>query len=278
MLAACSAPEPAEPATPAMWLVEDDDTRIYMLGTMHALPRATAWQDGKVGVAIDAADELVMELSPRELAAAGDVFQQLAPRDAPLAMERRLSPAALQRYRALEASGGGSFGGDTLDDWAVMVLMGQRVARNANLRTTHGVEPALTARFEAAGKPIKGLETAKSQLMLFETLDAQTQRALLTRAADGADRAVTEVGAMTAAWRRGDVAALEKVVNEDIDMVPAARKAIITDRNHRWAAWAAKRMDRPGTVLVAVGAGHLVGPEGLPALMEVEGYSVTRVQ
>lgn len=278
LLAACGTPEPPEPAQPAMWLIEDDDTRIFVLGTMHALPRATAWQDGKVGEAIAAADELVMELSPRELAAAGDVFQKLAPRDAPLAMESRLSPAALKRYRTLEASGGGSFGGDKLDDWAVMVLMGQRVARNAKLRTAHGVEPALTARFEASGKPIAGLETAQSQLMLFETLDPQTQRALLTRAAEGADRGVQEVEAMTAAWRRGDVAALEKVVNEDIDTVPAARKAIITDRNHRWAGWAAKRMDRPGTVLMAVGAGHLVGPDGVPALMEAEGFRVTRVQ
>lgn len=260
-----------------MWLVQDDDTRIYILGTMHALPRGTDWDDGKIAGAIKAADELILELSPAELAAAGSVFQKLAPREAPLAIEARLSGEALAHYRALEASGSG-FGGEKLDDWAVMVLMGQRVAQNAELSPSDGVEAGLTRRFEAGGKPIGGLETAREQLMLFETLDASTQRTLLTRAAEKSGGAVKEVGELTAAWGRGDVAALEKVINEDVDVVPMARKAIITDRNRQWSAWVKRRMDQPGTVLMAVGAGHLVGADGVPAILEAEGLNVRRVQ
>lgn len=260
-----------------MWLVEDDDTRIYILGTMHALPRGTDWDDGKVADAIQTADELVLELSPAELAAAGGVFQTLALREAPLAIEARLSGEALARYRALEASGG-DFGAEKLDDWAVMVLMGQRVAQDAELSPSDGVETGLTKMFEAKGKPIGGLETAQEQLMLFETLDASTQRTLLTRAAEKSDSAVKEVVALTEAWGRGDVAALEKVINEDVDAAPQARQAIITDRNRRWSAWVKRRMDQPGTVLMAVGAGHLVGADGVPAMLEAEGMKVQRVQ
>lgn len=260
-----------------MWLVQDDDTRIYLLGTMHALPRGTDWNVGKIAAAVRDSDELVMELSPAQLAAAGGVFQKLAPRTAPLAIEKRLSGEALAGYRALEESGSG-FGGDTFDDWAVMVLMGQRVARNAKLSPADGVETGLTEEFKAAGKPIGGLETAQAQLMLFETLDAPTQRALLTRAAKGSPKAVKEVAALTAAWSRGDIAALEKVINEDVDAVPSARQAIITDRNRRWSAWVQKRMARPGTVLMAVGAGHLVGSDGVPAMLAAQKMTVTRVQ
>lgn len=260
-----------------MWLVSDDDTQIYMLGAMHALPRGTDWYGGKVADAIGSADELVMELSPEELAEAGGVFQSLAPRTAPLAMEKRLPPPALASYRALEASGG-DFGGDTLDDWAVMVLMGQRVAQHAQLDSADGVETRLTEQFKDAGKPIRGLETAREQLMLFENLDPETQRTLLTRAAENSGGAVKDVGALTAAWGRGDVAALEKVINEDVDAVPTARKAIITDRNRRWSAWVKKRLEQPGTVLMAVGAGHLVGSDGVPAILETDGLKVTRVQ
>ena len=260
-----------------MWMVADADTKIYILGTMHALPRGTDWDEGRVANAIEAADELMMELSPAELAAAGETFRQLAQRDAPLAIEARLSGKALTGFRALEASGR-SFGEDGLDDWAVMVLMGQRVAQNAGLSSADGVETGLTEKFEAAGKPIGGFETAREQLMLFETLDLQTQRILLTRAAEEAGDAVKEVGALTAAWGRGDVAALETVINQDIDSVPAARKAILTDRNRRWSAWVKRRMEQPGTVLMAVGAGHLVGADGVPAMVEAEGLTVMRVQ
>ncbi len=277
LLAACGAPTTVIEARPAMWLAEDADTRIYLLGTMHALPVGTDWDDAEVGAAIAAADALVLELSPDELAAAGAIFRELAPRAEPLAMAARLDREAFANYRALEASGGG-FGGDRLDDWAVLVLMGQRVAQNAALSPEAGVEAGLTARFRAAGKPIAGLETARSQLMLFETLEPHVQRALLTRAAAEADDAVDEVGAMTAAWTSGDVAALEAIVNEDVDAIPAARAAIIGDRNRAWSVWVERRLDKPGTVLVAVGAGHLVGDDGVPAMLKAEGVKVTRVQ
>jgi uncharacterized protein YbaP (TraB family) len=260
-----------------MWLVDDGDTRIFLLGTMHALPAGTDWDDGKVGEAIRAADELVMELSPTQLAAAGEEFQRLAPRSTPLTMDARLPAPALVQYRALEASGS-RFNGDALDDWAVLVLMGQRVARNARLSSDNGVETGLTEKFKSARKPIGGLETARGQLMLFETLPPQAQRALLVRAASEAGHAVRDVEALTAAWSKGDIATLERIINEDVDAVPAARRAIITDRNRAWAEWVQSRMNRPGTVLVAVGAGHLVGPDGLPAMLEAEGLTVRRVQ
>jgi len=275
LLAACDA-QPAVEARPAMWLVQDDDTRIYLLGTMHALPAGTDWNRGKVAAAAASADELMLELSPAQLAEAGAVFQTLAPRDKPLAMEARLPPAALAAYRKLEADG--DFSGDTLDDWAILVLMGQRVAQEADLSPADGVEAGLTATFRGAGKPIRGLESAKTQLMLFETLDPATQRTLLVSAIENADHAVKDVGAMAAAWSRGDADALAKVINEDVDRVPAARKAIITDRNRRWSAWIKMRMDQPGTVLMAVGAGHLVGDDGVPAMLRADGYRVTRVQ
>lgn len=259
-----------------MWLVADDDTRIYMLGTMHALPAGTDWDEGQVAAAIGKADELMLELSPEQLADAGMVFQELAPRVAPLAMRARLPAKAFAGYRAIE--GDEPLGGDGLDDWAVLVLMGQRVAARAELSPADGVEAGLTAAFQRADKPVRGLESAKAQLMLFETLDPGTQRALLVRAAANADRAERDVIAMAAAWSRGDVDALAKIVNEDVDRVPAARKALLTDRNRRWTAWVEQRLNRPGTVLMAVGAGHLVGDDGVPAMLAAEGYKVVRVQ
>ena len=275
LLAACGS-QPTVEARPAMWLVEDDDTHIYMLGTMHALPAGTDWDGGKVAKAVAAADELMLELSPEQLAKAGPVFQELAPREKPLAMDARLPAKALAAYRKLEA--GSDFGGDALDDWAVLVLMGQRVAEDAELSPSDGVEARLTAAFRKAGKPISGLESAESQLMLFETLDPGAQRAMLVRATENAGDAVRDVRAMAADWSRGDTDALAKIINEDIDSVPAARKAILTDRNRRWSAWIQTRMERPGTVLMAVGAGHLVGADGVPAMLKAQGYKVARVQ
>src|SRR3546814_11481279 len=97
------------------------------------------------------------------------------------------------------------------------------------------------------------------------------------RAAEEAGGAVKEIGALTAAWGRGDVAALEKMINEDIDSVPAARKEILTDRNRRWSAWVKRRMAQPGTTLMAGGSRHSVGADGVPAMGEDDGHVVQRV-
>src|SRR3546814_11668548 len=113
------------------------------------------------------------------------MVRKLAPRDAPLAIEARLSGRALTGVRALETSGR-SFGEEALDDWAVMVLIGQRAAQNAGLSSADGVETGLTEKFKAAGKPICGFETAREQMMLFEKLDPPNKRNLLTRAAEDA--------------------------------------------------------------------------------------------
>ena len=152
LLAACGTPDPAPKAKPAMWLVEDADTRIYLLGTMHALPPGTDWDDGAVGQAIASADELMMELSPRELAAAGEMFQKLAPRTAPLAIEARLSGTGARPLPRAGSDSGGSFGGDKLDDWAVMILIGQRAARAADLSPRGGGRKRTDRQYSGGGQ------------------------------------------------------------------------------------------------------------------------------
>lgn len=277
LLAGCGAPETARDARPAMWLVADEDTRIYLLGTMHALPRGLNWDGGAVAKAIAEADMLILELAPSQSAKVGDIFSELSRRVDPMPVEKRLGAPARAIFAQLSRSERALFS-EKLDDWAIVVLLGQKSARAANLNVSFGVEAGLTDRFADAGKNISGLETAQSQLMMFETLDAATQRQLLNDALLKSGHAAADVEALIDAWAKGDVAALARRIREDVESVPAAYQSLLTDRNHRWAAWAAQRMDSAGTILVAVGAGHMVGDEGLPALMKQQGYQVTRIQ
>lgn len=278
LFSSCQASGPApETARPALWLVSDADSKIYLLGSMHALPRHLNWDQGVISTAIDEADFLVLELAPKQSALAGQIFSELAPRTIPLPVEQRLTPdakAALstlpKRERQLLS--------EKLDDWALMLLLGQRAAREANLQSKYGVEAELTAAFDEAEKPIIGLESARRQLMMFETLDAATQRRLLNQSVVKSSTAAQDVKALLDIWAKGDVTRLEAHINEDIEAAPAAHVVLITDRNQRWAEWTAKQMAGSGTILVAVGAGHMVGPQGLPALMEAKGFQVQRLQ
>ena len=75
----------------------------------------------------------------------------------------------------------------------------------------------------------------------------------------------------------GDDAALAATI-APLRRDPAIGKALLADRNARWASVIVRRMARPGRVFVAVGAGHLVGPGSVVELLRKRGLKVERVE
>ncbi|HET6536675.1 MAG TPA: TraB/GumN family protein [Sphingopyxis sp.] len=264
-------------AHPALWLVTSGETKIYLLGSMHALPRNMLWQDQAITKAMDEAETLVLELSPAESAKAGAIFNELAPRSTPIALEQRLSPSDLAAFHAMPKATRTLFA-DNLDDWAILLMMGQKAARDARLKAEFGVEAGLTRYFKSHDKKIIGLENARNQLMMFETLDESSQKMLLAQALQKAGSTAKDIDALLSSWARGDLIGLEQRVNEDVENIEPAYKTLILDRNLQWADWVDAQMSRGPTLLIAVGAGHMVGDQGLPSLLQKKGYQVQRLQ
>jgi len=274
-----TASEPKRPGGPALWEVSDGDTRVLMLGTLHALPDDVKWLNGRVAEAADGADELVLEIPPDEdREAQGRAFARLAAR-APDPIEGRIPAGLRDELRAVAAQAGQPLTAlDHMDDWAVAVLLSGASVSRSGMSRENGVEERLTRRFRANGRPIRGLETAEQQFALFDALPPTAQRSylidVLRDEEDGRDprpQAVRD-------WARGDADALGRLVNAELATNPALREAILVRRNHNWASWIERRLDRPGTVLLAVGAGHLAGAESVQAMLAERGLTVRRVR
>ena len=84
-----------------------------------------------------------------------------------------------------------------------------------------------------------------------------------------------EIQPMVDAWGTGDQEKLGVLVNGDLDEFPAARKALLEDRNARWLPQIEAMLGETHTFFITVGAGHLIGPQGVPALLRKAGYKVT---
>ena len=127
-----------------------------------------------------------------------------------------------------------------------------------------GVEKILTTAAKASAKRVGELETFDFQLSLFDALPHAEQLRLL-------EKALREVGGpaqmkqLVAAWGRGDADSVAAEIKQTDADSPALYKALITDRNRKWAKWLQDRLKRPGTTFVAVGAGHLAGPDSVQA-------------
>jgi uncharacterized protein YbaP (TraB family) len=111
---------------------------------------------------------------------------------------------------------------------------------------------------------------------MLDGLPAKLQTEILMQAIDEAAEVDELIGPMLEAWRAGDEAGLEKSLEEDFDGYPELADALIYRRNARWAQQVSGMLQGDEDVLVVVGAMHLVGDRGLPALLEKRGFRVER--
>ena len=267
-------------AKPAMWRLADDDTTIYLFGTFHLLPADYQWRTAAFDRALATADELVLEIANvgDQTAAAGAMMKLgVSPGLPPLA--ERVPADKREALAAMVAESGmpAAFV-DRLETWAAGLALTGVAFKRLGLSGDAGVEKALDASYRASGKPIVGLETVEQQLGFFDTLPEESQRQFLVAVLDSPEDAREEFRKMLEAWAGGDEAGIAATFDEQANMTPQLREALLTRRNARWAEWLDSRMDRPGTVFVAVGAGHLAGQDSVQSMLKAKGLKAKRVQ
>ncbi|MFM2098896.1 MAG: hypothetical protein RLZZ366_435, partial [Pseudomonadota bacterium] len=167
---------------------------------------------------------------------------------------------------------------DTMENWAVAVTLASATLKDLNVSPDDGVERQLTRIFSAAHKPVAGLETTPQQLGYFDTLSAKAQETFLESMVDDAEDADTEFRKMIRAWSRGDEKAIALSFDDELKLSPELADILLRQRNRNWTAWLAKRMEKPGTIFVAVGAGHLAGSDSVQNMLAKQGFKTTRVQ
>jgi uncharacterized protein YbaP (TraB family) len=157
------------------------------------------------------------------------------------------------------------------------MLLGNQY-RQMGLKGTDGVESILRENFTGAGKPIGELETNADQLGFFDKLPEAAQRALLEGSIEASDDTTKEFQGMLKAWSKGDVEAIARNFDQELSGSPDLKEALLRHRNVNWSKWIEQRMAQPGTIIVAVGAGHLAGPDSVISFLKKDGYHVRRVQ
>lgn len=271
---------PAAPAPvlkPALWKVSDADTTIYLFGTIHALPEGMVWLQGPVAEAFDRSDTLVTELpdlDATQVSAAvlslaplpkGQTLRGLLPRKERRALENELRASKLDPAQF-----------DAVKPWFAAISLLVMKLKSAGFGKESGVEIALDARAKAQNKPRIGLETMAQQLAQFDALSLKDQRALLQAVIKAHDGGARDLSGLVKEWGEGDATRLARLLKED-DRDPLS-KPLIADRNRNWAGWIGTRLDQPGTVFVAVGAGHLAGKGSVQDDLAQAGIQTTRVQ
>lgn len=280
-LVGCSTVAPARTGDgPALWKLADKDTTIYLFGTIHLLPENFAWRTPALDQAIAASDSLVLEtvLGSDPMAAAQVMMKLGLAKDLPPLAERLPAERRPALQALIQSTGVPSAALDRMETWAAGLTLLATSFAQMGFDPAKGVEKGLEASYAASAKPVSGLETVEQQFGFFDQLSESSQRAFLEGVVDSPDKARAEFEAMLKAWSVGDTDGIAATFDSETAMAPELRAVLMQKRNARWADWLADRMDQPGTVMVAVGAGHLVGRDSVRTLLEAKGYTATRIQ
>ena len=244
--------EARQEAAPAMFVVGDSDTTVYLFGTFHALDGKTDWFNSRVRRAFDQSNELVLETVIPE-PASPQIISQPAP--AP--------------FRTLSMTPSASFLAST--------RMAISAGRSKGLQVSHGADMVLRRAAEANGKNVEGLETLQSQLNMFTRMPTAGP----APASGGTPKAMTSLSdsmlQMQEAWKQGDQTIFVRMLGQLERGSPATYRMMFTERNERWADWIRARLQTPGTVFVAVGAGHLAGKDSVLVKLAQRGIPSARV-
>lgn len=269
---------PVAKAYPALWKVADADTTIWLFGTIHALPEGVDWFDGPVRAAFEGSQELVTEITDTDPLEMQRLILTHATLPKGQSLRAMLSPEVKASYeKQLGELGLPAQAFDGYEPWYAAVALSTLPLARQGYDPRHGVEQALDARAKALGRPHAALETAAYQLGLFDSLSADAQKRYFADVVAQLPSISEQLRQIVAAWRKGDAETLARLMNADEDD-PALIEMLLTGRNRNWAGWIKHRLDRPGTVFLAVGAGHLAGPGSLQDQLAAQGVKTQRVQ
>lgn len=266
---------------PALYVVRDADSTMYLYGTVHVRPRGSDWADQDVRDALASADEVwtELEMSPESDRRTQALAMQygVAPADRPLSSwltveENQRLDALAQRLGLQRAYLEG------MQPWMAGLTLSLVPIMRAGYDPASGVDRAVDAYGDANGKTMRSFETADDQIGFFAGLDDDTQRAFLREAIDQAEEGPAMLGEMTAAWERGDLDTLERLVVDDTrEGYPGVYESLFVRRNNAWMDVLVRELRGAGVDFVAVGTGHLLGRDGLIDQLRARGYTVQRV-
>ena len=267
-------------ATPALWHIGDEDSDIYIFGTFHILPAELDWQSETVTDAFAASDILMLEAdvhSPEAQQAMQALIPQLAfnPPGVPLTSLLDADGQALLAEMAPRLGASVAML-EPMRPWFAQIVLTLGQMQQLGFDPNAGVELVLlSTRHE--DMTMDYFETAEEQLGFLAGMSETAQVEGLVEGLREMDRLPQELDDMVLAWARGDMDAVNSLFLEQMrDEAPEAYQAIIVQRNHNWVPQIIERLEGEGDYFIAVGAGHLPGEEGVIALLQAQGYSVTR--
>lgn len=292
-------------AHPALWITQSGTATIYLFGTMHVLPKGTRWRFPALDRAVAASQSLYVEeddasrartmtLILKKGVSRPDVqnvksmlnFDSVYPEELavyanPYVLTGELDVRDQEKLRTA-ANRAGVTGGLTMvqamKPWLAALILANAAVGRTGFKPAFGADPELEHEFRTHGKPVHAFETAQEQVALFANTPESVQLDLLRTVLGDDPQRYVALTQLARDWLSGNTAAIASALNDGLrEHHPALYQVLLVDRDRYFAQRIAGLLSRHGTFFVAIGAGHLAGPDGVRAQLAAMGVTSRRV-
>jgi uncharacterized protein len=283
LLSLCCSCARAESPKPLLWKVSDQDNSVYLLGSFHLLKPDDYPLAASTDAAFADAEKLVFEVPPAELSdpALGQKMAKAAMRADGRTLQASLPPDTWAKLDAYAKSHNVPLANlQSFEPWFVSLMISIMEMQRLGLDAELGLDKHFAAMAAKAGKPTAGLETGDMQIALFDGMTDAEQTQLILDTLDELDGSGKRIDEMHAMWRRGEGDRLFAETGAEMKAkYPSLYARMNSDRNRAWLPQVQKMLDDGNSddTLVVVGSMHLLGSDGLVALLKAKGYTVEKL-
>jgi uncharacterized protein len=280
LLGACAATNGGGDSKATLWKVRGDHNSVYLLGSIHVLSKQAYPLKPVLERAFDDADQVVFEidLTRFDRKSFSKEFSRTAFYPRGQSLSSKLTPQTIELLNSVLPGYGLSLKGvEHLRPWFLAEALSSRTLERAGFTDQFGIDLYFYHKAKAAGKPVLGLETLRDQAEIFDRFDDRQNEQYLLSALSGLPEYAEMIRRLVNAWKSGDVRLLDRLLNQDKQADPITHETLFSRRNSKWLPEIEGFTHGDRNYLIIVGAGHLVGDDGVVAQLRRAGFSVQQL-
>jgi uncharacterized protein len=253
---------------------------VHLVGSIHVLTPDFYPLDPALDAAFKDSDLLVEEVDMAEMLDPASQLKVLSRGMLPgdQSLDKLLSPSTLALVK--KATGDLGAAGSPLmrfKPWMLAIALQGLELQKAGYDPELGLDKHFYDQAKSGGKAVQGLETADYQISVFDGMTMEQQDRMLAQTLKELETELASVGKLAAAWKSGDAPTVERIVQSELKAEPQIYQRLLVDRNKAWLPKIEALFSRRGHAMVVVGAAHLVGPDGVIAMLKAKGYTVEQM-
>jgi uncharacterized protein YbaP (TraB family) len=269
-------------AYPAMWLAEDQDSKVYLFGSIHVLPEGVRWYTPAIAKAFENAEELVIESKADDASddkEISDYIETKALLPEGQTLDELLSPADYARLQelvsVLELD---EYQIARMQPWLLRIVLTNEIFERSGMQRTLGVDNLFEQTALRKEMKVSALETPREAMMTLAEYPLEVQVRQLSESLNktAGNSKDDDFSGLLVSWAMGDIDRNARLIAAG--MSPLTYRNVVVDRNRKWLPRLEGYLSKPQQTMVVVGNAHLVGKGNLIDMLKHRGHTVSRIQ